>query len=161
MTDPIVGRIRHRTHRRVRIELAAPLPPRSRLEALAEAVAGIEGVAETEIRPTTGSLVIHHTGEFAPIRAGLHAAGLSLGDDPHGGVHADPVTVATFALAQANAALSRLSDGRADLRGLAFTGLLAAGLLQLARGQIAGPALTLFSQAATLMPTKREPGSET
>lgn len=153
--DPVRALLRHRTSGRVRLVLEAPTPDRERLEHLAQALVGVAGVTEAELRPSTGSVILRHEGTFEAILPLLARAGLRVGvpDDKHQDAETeplDPVKEIAGLLGQSDAALARLTGGRLDLWGASFSLLLAAGAVQLARGRIAGPALTLFGQAATL-----------
>lgn len=154
----LAARLRHRIQGRVRLGLVSPLPDRAALGACAEAMAAVEGVENIEIRLSTASLLIRHEGDFEPIAARLASAGLllilpELPEPPF-----DPVRETVQQLESADATLMGATSGSMDLRKAIFMGLVAAGLVQIARGRIAGPALTLFSQAAALMATLGPPG---
>lgn len=154
MTAPLTARLRHRMADRVRFALDFPLPPRDRLEALATALTGTKGVLEVEIRPLSGSLIIRHAGDYDAILAALSKAGLAVetaeqAPAPAGPI--DPIQETLNRLSTADAVLQRWSGGRADIWSAGFSFLVTAGLVQLARGRVAGPALTLFGQAATLV----------
>lgn len=150
MAEPsIAARLVHATPRRLRAVMDT-VPPRPALDALAAALAALPGIDAVEIRPATGSVILRHAGGFD--RGALAGAGLALAAAPAPGpaASADPVAAAARAVAALDGEVRRLSSGQADLAGLAFMGLVAAGLVQLARGEVFGPATTLFAQAAEL-----------
>ncbi len=146
---PYPARLRHRLPGRTRMCLAEPLPATEQLEALAERLAGLDGVHAVDIRPGTGSIVILHDREGDPAaRASESLLVELLPDTPREPF--DPSKEILERFGQLDAYLSRITEGRLDARGLAFSGLVAAGLIQIARGNALGPATTLFGQAATL-----------
>ncbi|TCT07801.1 hypothetical protein [Aquabacter spiritensis] len=144
---PLSARIVHTLDGRTRLRLLGT-PPHDRLIALADALAAA-GIEKVDIRPRTGSIVLTHSGPLSGLSDALEEAGLHLLPriaEPQ----KDAVAEAGERVAQADLVLRLTSGGTLDLRNAAFLGLMAAGLVQLARGRIAGPALTLFGQAATL-----------
>lgn len=152
MNAPLKARLRHAMPGRLRAALEQPLPARDQLQALAAALAAVAGVAEVEIRPRSGSVVIRHTsGSDEEICRALAAAGLQIEAAPPAAGPADPIEATLGRLSAADMRLQQWSGGRIDIWNAGFTALVAAGFIQLARGQVAGPALTLFGQAATLV----------
>ncbi|MBJ3776592.1 hypothetical protein [Acuticoccus mangrovi] len=163
--DPARGRLRHAVGGRARISLAAPVPAKDDLDVIAADAAAIPAVRGVDVRARTGSLILHHDGPLEHVLAELSEAGLLelLPDEPAAPV--DPIGTAKARLAEADRFITRVTAGRADLSGTTFAGLVAAGLVQLARGRAFGPALTIFGQAATLALMKTasapaEPGSD-
>jgi hypothetical protein len=148
--EPIHGHLQHQTWRRARIRLEPPLADRSVLERLAKAVASVPGVKGVEIRPATRSMIIHCNGEFASVSRALADNRIIQISTEKAADIGDSIRSAFQYLSMANTAVGQVSGGRADLWSMAFAGLVVGGLVQLARGRIAGPALTLFGQAATL-----------
>jgi hypothetical protein len=148
---PLAANIRHQLPGRVRLGLAMPLPERTVLGARAEAIAALEGVESVEIRLSTASMLIRHQGDFEPIAARLAETGLAviLPEMPQPAF--DPIRQTVHKLGSVETALRHATGGAMDLRKALFVGLVGAGLVQLARGRIAGPALTLFGQAAGLI----------
>ncbi|WP_336960818.1 hypothetical protein [Sphingobium aquiterrae] len=144
------GHLKHRMPGRVRIVLDRPLPHLERLESLATALAAIPGIDSAEIRPTSGSIVIRHRGDFDELRESIAREGIQFASSITHLQPIDPMGAAARQLGTVDGAIARLTDGRADLWSLAFAGLVAGGVIQLARGSVAGPALTLLGQAATL-----------
>jgi hypothetical protein len=158
MTETAV-RIAHRTGGRVR--LIVPSIERAPEEArrVAEAVAAVEGVGKVEARAATGSLVLFHHGDWAdlagPLAAALGAAIEEAEPEPPSGAAFESTAAMVEVL---NREARRVFGGRTDLSELVFLGLLGAGAVQIARGQIVGPASTLFSQALQLMIARRSAG---
>lgn len=150
MAEPVRGRVRHRAAGRTRITLETPLPARGALQRLAEGLAEMHGVQSIEIRPTTGSLIVHHEGGFEPVERAATEARLIEFLPPEGAARPDVIRETLGRVSEMDEAVDRMSGGRVDLWSLAFLGLMGAGFIQLARGRVAGPAFTLFGQAATL-----------
>ncbi|MGQ7792221.1 hypothetical protein ACUN0C_07420 [Faunimonas sp. B44] len=148
--EPLRGRIRHRIPGRIRIAIEPPLQGEAALARFADAVSGIETVEAVEIRPSTCSLLIRHGGCFEAIVRALADRDLLLLSEPGPAAPLDPIAETLAGLDRAEATVMRLTGGRGDLWSLAFAGLVAGGFVQLARGRVAGPALTLFGQAATI-----------
>lgn len=151
MATPVRGTLRHRMPGRIRVALDKPLPGRDTLQALAAALADVEGVEEVEIRPQSGSVIVRHHGEYEDTSRALGEAGLQIEVEELAIEFTDPIQETLGRLSAADAAIQRLTGGRADIWNVAFSALVAGGLIQLARGQVAGPAMTLFGQAATLV----------
>lgn len=148
------ARVRHRMPGRMRLSIDSGDDVAS-ISAAADAISALAGVETVETRTGSGSLIIHHTGALgddALASAGIVCA--TRGAPPRATRDLDPIRETRAAIAQANAALLRASGGSIDLWGLAFGGLVVGGVVQAARGRIAGPALTLFGQAATLAMAK-------
>lgn len=155
---PLPVRLRHRITGRTRFGLMAPLPDRDMLRDLADHMAGLDGVESVEIRISTGSVLVHHRNSFEALSGTLIRERLLfiVPDRPEPAF--DPAARTAQALAGVEATVMAASGGAVDLRKSLFTLLVLAGLVQLARGRIAGPAVTLFAQAASLMalPSSRD-----
>ena len=150
MTEAVEAALRHRMPGRVRFALGHPLPARESLESLADALASVEGIREVEIRPRSGSIIVRHGGSYDDIAKALADAGLVIEVNEEESRPVDPVQETLDRLSVADRALQRWTGGRADIWSVSFSALVAGGLIQLGRGRVAGPALTLFGQAATL-----------
>jgi len=155
-------RVAHRTAGRVRLSVPSIERAPDEARRMADAVAAVQGVSRVEARTATGSLVLFHSGEWAGLAGQLEAAlGAAIEEvedaaAASGGAGAfDSTATLVDAL---NLAARRAFGGRTDLTELVFLGLLGAGAVQLARGQIVGPATTLFSQALQLMTARRSAG---
>ncbi|MCT2398752.1 hypothetical protein [Novosphingobium mangrovi (ex Huang et al. 2023)] len=151
MTAPIKAELRHRMSGRIRVALEHPLPSRDALETLAGTLSAARNVEEVEIRPRSGSLIVRHRGAYEDVSRALARAGLHIEVKEHPAGPADPIEQTLSRLSTADAVLQRVTNGRIDIWSAGFSALVGAGLIQLARGQVAGPALTLFGQAATLV----------
>lgn len=150
MVDERVGvTIRHRLPGRIRIVVDAAVRSESVMVQLADALAALPGVESVEPRSLSGSIVIRHRGVLGD--DALASAGLAVQPAPAPqAVMGDPIRTTAERLSRVNQAVKNGTDGKLDLWGLAFGGLIATGVIQLLRGQVAGPALTIFGQAATL-----------
>ncbi|MFG1480669.1 hypothetical protein V5F53_18735 [Xanthobacter sp. V4C-4] len=135
-------RLAHHMERRTRFTAPAHVPEADLRARAARLSAG--GQVQAQVRGA--SLIVSHDYSLAQLGAALETAGLMLAPPPP----LDPIGKANAAVARLNATISQASNGRMDLTNAAFMGLLAAGAVQIARGRIAGPGLTLFSQAMTL-----------
>ncbi len=152
MPEPIPVRIAH--HMAGRTRLAAPAEiPSDALRACAERITASGSVA-AEVR---GNSLILTYDEAAPgaaapgqlphfLAALLAGAGLSVTPEPP----RHPIGRTASALGRLNGAFAQASGGRMDVTNAAFVALVAAGFVQLARGRVAGPAITLFGHALTL-----------
>ena len=156
--------VEHAVAGRARLRLPAMRGRRDYLEPLAEALRAHATVESVEVNPTTGGLLVRHRGgdPAAIWRAAADAGWFTFDGDEPG----------------PDAVLGRLDEGRRNaqewsLRWLqsrrlhrsAFVGLMSLGVRQMARGQVAAPALTLFWYALNTVgfpvgraEPEREPG---
>lgn len=142
MTDRIPVRVAHAMAGRTRLVALNPAATDA-LHARAALLAEQEGVS---VAFRGSSLIVTHPVSGADLPAMLDQAGLVLSAV----ATRDPISHATSLVHRLNAGFADASGGRMDFTNLAFMSLLAAGFVQMARGNITGPALTLFSQALTL-----------
>ncbi len=155
----------HRLAGRVRFRVPARRGDRTFFEAAAARLAGIPSVTAVAINPTTGSIMLHHRDALEPILAQTSGLfDLRLEPDPEARrptrkirtVSPGSVGAAGFlALAALQLARGRLAGSAADsfwnayatLRFLRRPGVAAAlaavGVIQLARGQVLSPAVSL------------------
>jgi hypothetical protein len=146
---PPLLRLAHRADRRLRLKLAEPPPGGDALQAFVDRLAGTRGVRRARLRPTTGSVILDLALPAGEVLAALETAGVARLAPPPPTV---PVGVAVEAtLAQADAGLSRATDGALDLRTALGLALAGAAVVQLARGRVAGPATTLGMAAWSLL----------
>jgi len=150
-------RVVHRTSGRVRLEAPQLRGQLDEARRLAEAAGAVPGVSKAEARTATGSLVIFHTGEWAPLAAALgEAFGVAIEEpEPQALAGPDALSAAAAVVDALDQGARRALGGRANLSELTFLALVAAGAVQLARGQVVGPASALFGQALTLMAARR------
>lgn len=139
----------HQVPGRIRLRAADGEQAAEALAALMATLSGLEGVSACQMRPLTGSLIVQHEGDFAAIAEQAEAEGLfSLAETPA----PKPIgLIAEEGLTYADLRLRELSDGQWDLRSSLGTLLLLLAVLQLARGQIVGPSLTLLLQSLDLL----------
>ena len=143
--------IRHRMPGRLRLLLTVPAPP-AVLDDLAAALARLPDVQEAEARPHSQSLIVHHQADLpdsALLEAGLRIV-TSRAPATKPAPWPDPINLVGEQLARADRAVSMASNGRIDLWGIAFTGAIVGGVVQLTRGVVAMPALAMFGQAVTI-----------
>ena len=149
MSDALRATLAHRIPGRVRLRLDLEAADQATLETLADSIAGQPGVRKVEIRPETGSILIVHSGAFETVSQGFPQVGLDVvTPKPPGPV--DPVGDTARHLFTADMAVRQASNGKIDLWSAGFLALLTIALWQLGRGRLAGPALTVLGQAATL-----------
>ncbi len=133
-----VATIAHASPGRTRLRLPAERDAPEALATLGAALARLAPVEAVEVRPFTGSLLVHHAGDFGEIARLALAEGLfEIEGAPPRGQRSEP----------------RLAGGLASLTALAFTGL---GVMQLFQNRVLPPALTLFWYAASLAREARD-----
>lgn len=158
----VQARLAHLTPGRARLVVPSLVGRPDEGRRLGDAAAALPGVSKAEARAATGSLVIFHDGPWEPIAEGLGAtAGLAIDAEPlDEGRPLNALDAASAFIDALDGRARRAFSGRTDLSELTFLVLVAAGALQLARGQVVGPATTLFSQALNLMVARRGSGRD-
>ena len=143
----------HQLPGRVRLRASGAVLTADELTCLTEAIARLPGVIACVGRLVTGSLIVEHEGDFARIAEDAAAQALfELADAPE----PKPVgLIAEEGLTYADLRLRELSNGQFDLRSTLGTLLIGLAVLQLARGQIVGPAMTLLLQSLDLLARSR------
>lgn len=140
----------HTAGRRTRLRAEGLAGNADALVALADRIASLPGVTSVEPRPLTGSLIVHHDGPAERLIEAATTAGLVRPTPPAPVI---PVTLAAgLAGLAADQRLKDMSGGRLDLGGAMFVVLAGLAIVQAARGQLVGPALTLALQAASYTP---------
>jgi hypothetical protein len=152
--------IAHQTAGRTRLRFRSDPDARDRLLRFAEAVAALEGVERVTPRPTTGSLIIEHPGHsWEAIGSQLEGRGLTPGERPQT-TRSRPLVPVTRLVGDLDRLIRDGTQGRADLRALLFLLLMAMAVVQLFRGQVAGPAMALFWYAYSMLRAENgEPSS--
>lgn len=145
---PLKARIVHQTEGRTRLSLQ-DTAAHDRLVALADALAAC-GVDKVEIRTITSSIILTHEAPWSSLAGRVEAAGLQVLTPPPPPPRKAPIQETEDRLSQADLLMTLFSRGQLDMRNAVFLALVAGGLVQLARGRVAGPAITLFGQALTL-----------
>ena len=149
MPDLLQARLAHQIPGRTRLRLEGEAADHAELEQLAESIAAMPGVRRVDIRADTGSILIRHIGAFETVSEGFEAIGLALLPAVVEDM-IDPIGDTGRELGELNAAFDKLTGGKIDFWSAAFLGVLGIGLWQLGRGRVAGPALTVLGQAATI-----------
>ncbi len=144
MSQPIQMRIAHQVAGRTRL-VATDTVTLDVLVACRDRLAETEGV-RVEARPGSRSLVVNHGQAWASLSGVLEQAGVSITSHaPH-----TPVEQTKALLATLNDTMGRATAGRFDLINITFVVLVLGGLLQASRGNLGGPAATLFTQALSI-----------
>ena len=143
----------HQLPGRVRLRVSGEALTAEDLTRLTEAIARVPGVIVCVGRLVTGSLIVEHDGDFSAVADQAASQGLfELAEAPE----AKPVgLIAEEGLTYADLRLRELSNGQFDLRSTLGTLLIGLAILQLARGQIVGPAMTLLVQSLDLLTRSR------
>jgi Heavy metal associated domain 2 len=151
MADLPEARVCHFTPNRVRLRIPERRHDRAFFESVKRQLSQWQGVERVEVNPATASVLIHYSdgpaflaehyaennlftvGDIQPDGSGLETLpAISIAQRTRSGVEAF------------DKAVQRLSGGQADLRSLVVLGLLGSGVVQLLRGNVAVPAITLF-----------------
>lgn len=144
MSEPIQMRIAHQVAGRTRL-VAIEAVSFDTLASCRDRLAGTEGV-RVEARPGSRSLVVNHGQSWDSLAVALGQAGVSItAPAPH-----SPIDQTKALLTTLNDTMGRATAGRFDLINIAFVVLVLGGLLQASRGNLGGPAATLFTQALSI-----------
>jgi hypothetical protein len=140
-----VAVIAHSAQGRTRFKIAARRRDAQYFATVEERLSASSDVERVQANPVTGSVLVHHRGP--PDALHKYAEEQKL------------FRVSTLADRASNLVrrqsrswdqqLLEFTGGYLDLRSLTFITLVSIGLVQALRGQLAGPALTLFSQATS------------
>lgn len=145
--------IAHQLPGRVRLRPSGQNLTADELTRLTEAIASLPGVIACIGRLVTGSLIVEHEGDFAGIAE--EAAAQALFELVEAPAPKSVRLTAEEGLTYADLRLRELSNGQFDLRSALGTLILGLAVLQLARGQIVGPAMTLLLQSIDLLAGRR------
>ena len=143
----------HQVPGRVRLRPAAVALSIEALAALVSDISQLPGIVSCKARPATCSLIVVHDGDFGAIAQEAATNGVfQLAEPPE----PRPIgLIAEEGLAYADIQLRELSRGQWDLRSSLGTLLLLLALVQLARGQLVGPFMTLLLQSIDLLAGRR------
>ena len=147
----------HRAPNRLRLKVASKKEHEGYLRTLPDKFTGISGIDEIEINPLTGSVLFKHGGNGEEIidfmkKHGIFAIKAKSLRPPS--VHRGVSSI----YQQIDGLVHDFSDGSTNAGGIAFISLLAYGVLQISRGNIAGPAwYTAFWYALNIF-LKSQPG---
>jgi hypothetical protein len=150
MAEPEPARLVHRLPGRVRLKIDGRRGDRAWFDALALELALVEGIRAVEANPLTGSLLIHHEGSLERLLEQLAARGFVRVESSEPREIPLPRRLAERTAAL-DAGLRRATAGELDLKGAALLGLLGLALVQAARGQFAGPAVSLLWYASNFV----------
>ena len=144
MSEPIQMRVAHQVAGRTRL-VAVEAVTVDALASCRDRLAEVEGV-RVEARPASRSLVVNHDQAWGALSGALEQAGVSIAAPaPH-----TPIEHTQALLTTLNDTMGRATSGRFDLINIAFVVLVLGGLLQASRGNLGGPAATLFTQALSI-----------
>lgn len=150
-------RVAHRMKGRTRLRVAGPPSDRAFWEKVERALSSSPTVRAVSVRPATGSIVVEHDGAIdEALRSAedlVHLTPSEPAPGPHGNT-ATPLEHVAGAVEDASERMRRATRGDLDLRALAFYGLMGAGLLQIARGNVWSAAETLIFHALGLLPRR-------
>jgi hypothetical protein len=123
------------------------------LKALGDSLAAVPGLHRVLVRPATGSLILEFDGASEPLLEAVAARGLARIRPP---APPPPIgQVAQMGLLRADMALKGSTQNTLDLNSTLALLLLAGAVVQLGRGQIAGPATTLAVAALSMLDRSR------
>ena len=145
---PLRAEIAHTAGPRLRLRLTRAAE-RDRLEWLADRIADCAGVTRVVVRPNTRSVIVEGTVPAGTLAERIEAAGIvrlvPAGTPPPMG------QAMQLGLLRLDMAIKARSKGAADLRSTIALVLLAASMVQTARGRVVGPASTLALGALSLI----------
>lgn len=145
MPEAIQMRIAHQTNGRTRL-VATDTVASADLIACSNHIAKADQV-RVEARPASRSLVINHVQPWTVLEQTLAEAGIIVVPQP---ANSSPIDQTTSVLKALNDGLGRATGGRLDAVNIAFLVLVIGGFLQMKRGNLGGPAATLFTQALSI-----------
>jgi hypothetical protein len=144
------GEVCHRIHGRVRVRVGERRGDPAYFERVSQALARCDGVTHYDVNSMTGSILIEHAAPLEQVLDFAQAEGLFRVQR----VDAVPVPGrlrAERGLERIDAQVRQLTAGEADLRTVVLAGLIGMGVLQLVRGEVLAPAVTLFWYALAAM----------
>jgi hypothetical protein len=154
MAELPLARVCHFTSGRLRLKIPEKRRDDSFFKTVAERLAGWDSVDRVEVNPLTASVLVHFSDVAAlfadnALRNDLFAVDYDALEDADG---APALTERAARLwSGADVALRRWTGGAADIRSTVFLVLLAGGIYQLLRGNIAAPAATLLWYAGATL----------
>jgi hypothetical protein len=156
MADLPVGRVCHLTTGRLRVKIPEKRRDEAFFKTLEQRLASWDSVERVEVNPLTASVLVRFSDLGAlfaenAMRNDLFTVDLDELEAEHGKPPQALTEWAKQRWGDADKALRRWSDGRADIRSAAFLALVAGSIFQLFRGQIAPPAATLLWDAGEVL----------
>ena len=149
----------HSVPGRLRIKVPSKRSDAVYFAGIQDELSGCPGVLKVEVNALTGSVLLVHAGEPDTVgRFGEERDLFRLAAAPPSPPLRERVS---DSVARLNGGISLLLGGPVDWRTCAVLGLVGLGLVQLARGQILAPAVTLLWYAATAGPLAETAGMDT
>ena len=150
MTPPL-AHIVHQTRSRVRFRIAEKRKDPGYFEDIRDALSAVSGISELQINSTTGCVILQHPEQaWSELEPQLEQLGLfEITAAPEASKPA--LQTLLSGLDRVDQAVTAVSDGRVDLRTLAWLGLMAITISQAVRGELRGPAIPLLFNAMSLV----------
>lgn len=151
---PPTAFIGHATPGRLRLRVPTRKHDARFFECVEEAVASWDAVASVQTNPVTAGILIHHAGEVQALAQRAANAELFVVRPPRSG----PTSFMDRLLdrlTNADARIQAATGGTHDLESTLFLSLVAAGAIQVARGQPLGAASSLLWSAASIILGRR------
>lgn len=151
---PVPLRLAHQMPGRLRLRTTRPTNAAD-MSALVDRIAAVPGLKRVVGRPQSGSVIIEGEGAGLDIKDRLESHGVALiSAEPHH--FAPPIDQALqFGLAKLDFEIAEHTEKSLRLHSLLAILLVGAAAIQIARGQIAGPATTLLVSALSLLEQPR------
>jgi Heavy metal associated domain 2 len=144
--------VAHSARGRARFKIADRRRQEEFFATAADRLGAAPGVERVEVNPLTGSILVHHESSVSALSGYAEANGLFR-------LEGQPVRVSNLMRQRALWAdhqVRAYSGESLDLKSLGLVLLLGMGTLQLIRGQLAAPAVTVFWYAAALLATSQK-----
>jgi hypothetical protein len=149
-----IAYIVHSIQDRIRFHIPSRKRDAAYFTELEKAFAACNTVLAVETDPLTASILLKHKGDPADLTQ--YALEHRLFASPPPAVAVNPPIVAVASrLEQLDQTVQRMTQGAFDLNGIAFVGLVGAGLFQVWRGRTLGSATSLLSYAVALLALQR------
>lgn len=141
----------HQTRSRVRLRLAEKRNDPDFFEEISDRLAAIPGIAGFQTRSTTGCIILQHPEQpWDELEPELRELGLfEITDLPE--TRGTALDSLQSGLSRINQIVAAGSEGRLDLRTLAYLGLMTVTITQAIRGQLLGPSIPLLFNAMSLI----------
>jgi hypothetical protein len=137
------GEVCHRISGRVRLRIGERRGDAAYFERVSRALRRSAGVTHCQANPITGTVLIEHAGPLEQVLGVAQTQKLFCVDRSEPGLVPGRVRAAQ-GLERIDAELQHWTKGEADLRTLALAALIGLGVMQLIRGNVLAPAVTLF-----------------
>lgn len=145
---PPVGYLVHAGPGRLRIKLPECRDDRTYFAGAVEVFQKLPGVTSVQVSPLTGGLLLHHTGSAAALVQAATDSGLFRIDSLE--PNRPPIGREVMTrLGSLNEALSAVFGRPVDIWSVAFIAFSGLALLQLARGRVMAPAITMVWYAVS------------